>query len=281
MPGTRLLSRSLLTPLRSLARRVANDRLTARHHDERINRWGPTTEPTRKGKLMSEAKVAKHSFAYNGERYFRDKSEDVQLGSYGEKEDPIGTKACLNVTNQVVRSTLKGRVRYVTTAVIDWDRQTQADVETEGQLKYFTFGANGTATFSYEKAKSGHLKLVKFVIDEGPLQTMLNNDAHGARKFLAQEGSDGRIATTVWIVAEGELAESFSTAASSGGSVTAEVTKAAQLQLTANHSGGSHGSTTIVLEKGTTFAYLMHKVTKWNKDKTRIEELELDSKGLG
>ena len=58
------------------------------------------------------------------------------------------------------------------------------------------------------------------------------------------------------------------------------VTKAAQLQLTANHSGSSQGSTTIVLEKGTTFAYLMHKVTKWNKDKTRIEELELDSKGL-
>jgi hypothetical protein len=236
--------------------------------------------PGAKEKLMPEAKVNKHSFVYNGERYFRDKSEDVQIGSYGEKDDPLGTKASLNVTNQVVRANLKGRVRYVTTAVIDWNRQTKVDVETDGQLKYFTFGAGGTATFSYEKAKSGHLKLVKFVIDEGPLQTMLNNDAPGAKRFLGQEGGDGRIVSAVWLVLEGQLAESFSTAASSGGSVTADVTKAAQLQLTANHSGSSQGSTTIVLEKGTTFAYLMHKVTKWNKDKTRIEELELDSKGL-
>jgi hypothetical protein len=229
---------------------------------------------------MADAKITKHSFVYGGEGYFRDKAENVQMGSYGEKEDPVGTKASLNVTNHVVRSNLKGRVRYVTTATIDWDRQSKLDVETEGALKYFTFGASGTATFSYEKAKSGHLKLVKFVIDEGPLKTMLNKDASGARRFLAQEKGDGRIVSTVWIVAEGRLAESFSTAASSGGSVTADITKAAQLQLTANHSGSSQGSTSIILEKGTTWAYLMHKVTKWNKDKTVVEELQLDSKGI-
>jgi hypothetical protein len=103
----------------------------------------------------------------------------------------------------------------------------------------------------------------------------------GARKFLAQEGRDGRIASTVWIVAEGEIAESFRIAATSGGRVEAELTSAAQLRLTANHSGGSRGQTSIILEEDTTFAYLMHRVAKWNKDKTRIEELDLDSKGLG
>lgn len=229
---------------------------------------------------MPEAKVSKHSFTYNGEKYFRDQSENIQICSFGEKDDPVGTKASLNVINHVARANLKGRVRYVTTAVIDWDRQTKVDVETEGTLKYFTLGASGTATFSYEKAKSGHLKLVKFVVDEGPLQTMLNKEADGARKFLAQEGRDGRIVSTVWIVAEGELAESFSTAASSGGSVTADVTKAAQLQLTANHSGSSNGSTSIILDKHTCFAYNLHRVTKWNKDKTQVLELDTDSKGL-
>lgn len=230
---------------------------------------------------MAEARVTKHSFVYNGEGYFRDKSENVQMGSYGEKEDKIGAQAALNVVNHVARANLEGKVRCVTTATVDWDRQSKVEVEAGGKLKYFVLGASGTATFSYEKAKSGHLKLVKFVIDEGPLKSMLNNEASGARNFLAQEGRDGRIASTVWIVAEGEIAESFRTAATSGGRVEAELTSAAQLQLTANHSGSSRGQTSIILEEDTTFAYLMHRVAKWNKDKTRIEELDLDSKGLG
>ena len=134
---------------------------------------------------MSETRVGNHTFVYNGERYFRDKSEDILMCSYGEKEDPLGTKASLNVTNHVDRDTLKGKVRYVTTADIDWTRQAKADVETGGALKYFTVSASGTASFSYEKAKSVRLKLAKFVIDEGPLKTMLNNEASGARRFLA------------------------------------------------------------------------------------------------
>jgi hypothetical protein len=229
---------------------------------------------------MSEAKIDKNFFLYNGVKYFRGKSEDAQMCAYGEKDDPIGAKASLTVHNQVSRAHLKGKVRYVTTAVIDWDRQKKADVEIGGQLKYFAVGASGALTLSYEKAKSAHLKLVKFVIDEGDLQRMLNNDAHVARNFLANEGRDGRIVSAIWAVLEGTLATSFSTAASSGGSVSADLTKAAQIQLTANHSGSSQGSTTIVLDKGTTFAYLLHKVTRWNKDKTRIEEMEPDEKGL-
>jgi hypothetical protein len=229
---------------------------------------------------MSEARVTKHTFVYNGERYFRDKSEDVLMCSYGEKEDPLGTKASLNVTNHVDRNLLKGKVRYVTTADVEWTRQTRADVETEGRLKYFTAEAAGTATFSYEKAKSGKLKLAKFVIDEGPLKTMLNNEATGAKRFLAQEGQDGRIVSTIWVVVEGRIAESFAAAGTSTGAIEAEVLSAAKLRLSVKGSAGVQGTTSIELEEGTTFAYLMHRVQKWNKDKTRIEELDIDAKGL-
>lgn len=229
---------------------------------------------------MAETRVAKHTFVYNGERYFRDKSEDVLICSFGEKEDPLGTKASLNVTNHIQRDLLKGRVRFVTTANIEWERETRADVETEGRLKYFTLGASGTARFSYDKAKSSHLKLAKFVIDEGPLKSLLNNEASGARRFLADEGRDGRIVSTIWVVMEGEIAESFEAAGTSTNAVEAAITSAAKLQLTAKYSGGSRGSATIVLEEGTTFAYLMHRVSKWNKDKTRIEELHIDAKGF-
>jgi hypothetical protein len=65
------------------------------------------------------------------------------------------------------------------------------------------------------KAKSASLDLVKFAIDEGPLKTMLNNDASGARNFLRDEGSDGRIVAEIWVVMEAKLAAHFQTSARS------------------------------------------------------------------
>ncbi len=227
--------------------------------------------------IMSETKVTQHWFLYNGVKYFRDAAENVEIAAYGEKTDPLGPKASLNVHHQVAREHLKGRVRDVTVASIDWSSQSRGEVEISAALKYFTASGSGTASFSYEKAKSARLKLAKFVIDEGDLRAMLNNDATGARRFLAQEGNDGRIASSVWVVLEGELAESFSAAAKSTGSITASLTKAAELQITASHSGSQQSSSTVVLRRGVVFAYAMHKVKKWNKDKTRIEELGLDT----
>ncbi|MBB2941073.1 hypothetical protein FB565_000777 [Actinoplanes lutulentus] len=229
---------------------------------------------------MSESRVAKHTFVYNGERYFRDKSEDIVMCSYGEKEDPLGTKASLNVTDHVERALLKGRVHYVTTADVEWERQAKAEVEADGGLKYFTAAASGTASFSYERAKTAKLKLAKFVIDEGPLQELLNKDAGKARKFLAQEGGDGRIVSTIWVVVEAVIAESFAAAGKSTGAIEAEVLSATKMRLTVKKSGSASGSTTIIWEPGTTFAYLMHKVGKWNKGKTQVDELVIDAKGL-
>ncbi|MEU8243562.1 hypothetical protein AB0C07_35365 [Actinoplanes missouriensis] len=229
---------------------------------------------------MADSRVAKHTFVYNGERYFRDKSEDILMCSYGEKEDPLGTKASLNVTDHVERGLLKGRVHYVTTADVEWERHAKVEVEADASLKYFTAQASGTAAFSYERAKAGKLKLAKFVIDEGPLQELLNRDAGKARNFLAREGGDGRIVSTIWVVVEGEIAESFAAAGKSTGAIEAEVLSAAKLRLTVKKKGSAGGTTTIVWEPGTTFAYLMHKVGKWNKDKSRVEELVIDAKGL-
>jgi hypothetical protein len=74
---------------------------------------------------------------------------------------------------------------------------------------------------------------------------------------------------------EAKLAEHFQTSGSisvSGtvGGVSADITA----------SGGSQGSQTISISKGSTFAYLLFKVKKWNSGKTRIEDLEDDSVGL-
>jgi hypothetical protein len=225
---------------------------------------------------MAETRVAKHTFVYNGERYFRDKSEDIMMGTVGEKTDPVGSKAGLTVVDHVDRADLKGRVRYVTTADIDWSRQAKADVEVEGTLKYFAATGSAGTAFSYERAKSARLKLAKFVIDEGPLQTLLNTDADKARRILADERRGGRIVSTIWVVVEGRIAESFAAAGTQTGAIEVSALGAAKLRLAVKAKGGS----SIDLEPGTTFAYLMHRVTRWNKDRTRVEELDLDSKGL-
>ena len=225
---------------------------------------------------MSETKVAAHWFLYNGAKYFRDVAENVALGTIGKKRDPLGPKASLDVYGQVSPANLKGRIRDVTVADVNWESQSKGEVEINVGLKYFTVSGSGTAGFSYEKAKSARLKLAKFVIDEGDLRAMLNNDADAARKYLEKEGQDARIVSTVWVVLEGELAQTFSAAAKSNGSITASLTKAAELQITASHSGSTQQSSTIVLKPGVTFAFAMHKVSKWNKDKTRIEDLALD-----
>jgi hypothetical protein len=52
----------------------------------------------------------------------------------------------------------------------------------------------------------------------------------------------------------------------------------ADLELTA--SGGTHGSQTVAISAGMTFAYLLHKVKEWNKGKTQIENMEDDRKGM-
>lgn len=231
-----------------------------------------------RGQEMPEVKITKNFFEFGGVKYHRGGAEDILLGSAGDKEDPVGPKSRLAVHTSIPRDKLRGKIRNVTTASIDWSSQSKAEVDTSGGLKYLTFEASGTGTFSYETAKSAKLKLMKVVVDEGALTRILNEEAPGVRKYLKEEGRDGRLVGAVWIVAHAKIVDSFATAVSSGGSVSADLTKAAELELTAHHKGGTQSSSTVVLRPKTTFAYLMYKVTKWDKDK--VGNMEADEHGL-
>ena len=69
---------------------------------------------------------------------------------------------------------------------------------------------------------------------------MLNQEADGARKILADEGKEGRICSGIWVWAEGEVAEHLA----SSTTVTASVDKeSASLSITAT--GSKHGSQTV------------------------------------
>jgi hypothetical protein len=197
----------------------------------------------------------------------------VEIGTYGEKKDPIGAKAYIDPQSKVKREHLVDRVSKGQPVGVNWDQTTKAELEVNGPIKVFGLNVSIATTFSYEKVKSANLKLYNLSIAEGPPQTMLNKDADGARNYLADEGNDGRIVSEVWVVMEAELAEHFDTSGSIGVSA-----KDVDLNVTAK--GGKYGTQTITLSAGTTFAYKLHKVKDWNKGKTRIEDMEADYKGM-
>jgi len=218
-----------------------------------------------------ETNITENFFEYETNKYFRGNAHSQQIGSYGRKKDPIGAKAYLEVINRVKAENLEGRVHYTTTARIDWNKTKKAEVEAEGSFKFFGLNIKTAQGGGYEKAKSANLVLTSFAINEGPLQRMLNEDADGARKCLADEGKDGRFVSEIWLGVEGELAEHFATSSSFSVSANAAGTS---LDITAK--GGKHGSQVITVAPNVVFAYKLHKVTEWNKDKTRIEKMAED-----
>jgi hypothetical protein len=199
----------------------------------------------------------------------------VQIGGYGEKKDPIGAQAYLDVQNQVKSEHLAGRVKFNTAIRVVWSETTQADVEVNGQMKVFGLGVAVAAGMPYARAVEDRVDLVNFSIAEGPLTRMLIEDADGALKFLAGEGGDGRIVSEVWVVMAAELSAHFSVSPSIDVSVGLG---GSELAVTA--SGGRQGTQTVRLSPGTTFAYKLHKVKTWNQGKTRIVDMEADYKGM-
>jgi hypothetical protein len=220
-------------------------------------------------------KITEHYFEFDNRKYHRGNAHDVELGTYGQKKDPIGPDSYLAPQNKVKSEYLEGRARYKTRVKVNWNETTKAAVEAQAILKYFSLGKEAALSFNYEKAKDAKLELISLAIDEGPLKTMLNKDADGARNFLADEGNDGRIVSEVWIVVDAELGEHFATYGSASAAV-----RAAGSSVTVTVTGGKQGSQTVNVSKGTTFAYELYKVKDWDQGKKQILDMEDDYKGL-
>jgi hypothetical protein len=219
-------------------------------------------------------KITDHYFEYGALKYFRGNAHLVEIGTFGQKKDPIGAGVYIDPQSKVQRANLVKRVTKGITVGIDWGQTSQAAVEVNGTVKVFKVGVTAAGSLAYSKVKSANVKLYNLFITEGPLKTMLNADATAARNYLATEGADGRIVTEVWIVMEAALAEHFDTS----GSISATATTA-DLKVTA--SGGKSGTQTITLSAGSVFAYKMHMVNAWNATKTKVEGLESDYYGMG
>jgi hypothetical protein len=222
-------------------------------------------------------KISDAKFVYSGKGYFRGGCEDVNFLSFGEKKTPINRPNYLNVAGTVrPKNIAKVKIKVTGPHVIEWDKFSNSDVNVG--IKYLTL-AGGAVGFSRQAAKTADLKLMKISISETQLERLLNNHANIARRSLEKEGNDGRIASAVWIVLDAQLASTIS----NGGSVSANVpigTSGFSLEL--GTSGSSTTTSRVDIPENTTFAYLLHKVKKWQKEKGEkyVKELEDDMQGL-
>ncbi|MBT8410508.1 MAG: hypothetical protein KJP02_01750 [Octadecabacter sp.] len=221
-------------------------------------------------------KITKHKFSYGGLGYFRTNAHLVELGSHGQKKDPIGAKAYIDPAGKIRASHLASRPIKISTVTIDWADVKSSDFDAGATLKFLGLGRKHGVSFDLADARSAKLKLMNFSIAENPLKRCLNNDADTVRRSMAEEGNDARLVGETWIAMEAELAEHIETNWSTGHSWEA---LGNSLDLTV--SGGRHGSQTVTLGPGTCFAYKLYKVKKWSKGKESIEDLEADYKGMG
>lgn len=223
------------------------------------------------------AKITDGYFEYEKQKYFRRNAHTLELGVFGQKKDSPFAPGFLEREDVVKREHLESRVKTYGPIEVNWESVSQSDIGTDVKLKFFGIGAETAQDISLGNAKTAKLKLIMFYVDEGPLKTMLNTDASAARQFLAKEGNDGRIVSGVWTLMDGELSNTFSSKV--GGSLSVKVLGQS---IAVSASNSKSGTSTVQLAKGSTFAYMLHKVKKWtDKSETKIENMESDYKGPG
>lgn len=222
------------------------------------------------------AKINEHFFEYNKLKYFRGNAHLLELGSYGEKKDPIGARAYVDPQGRVRREHLVPRAVSSTPIAIDLSSLKERDLGASGSLPVFGLDLRLAASWRLQRLQQARLRIVSVSLSEGRLKGLLNQDADGARRFLAKEGSDGRIVSEVWIVMEAELATAYASTSRLEFGVGID-----GIDFSAEGGAGNSGSQKVTLAPGSVLAYKLHKVKRWNKDKSAVEELEADYKGLG
>lgn len=225
---------------------------------------------------MSNVVVAENHLTFGGVAYFRGHAEEVELGSTGQKRAPLTKQNYLEVKDRIPAP--KIGVAKSTAIEIDFTKTTRSafQLAVSAIVKGVPVQFAGDATF--DKLKSGELKLVKFSVDNNQMEEAANASPK-ALQDLIDWGDDARIAHQVFIVMEASLANRFSN------NVTATLSVGAKgLEAKVGAAGSASGTTTVQIGKGTCFAYLLVK-PKWDaalkKNRTRIVDLNDDQWSLG
>lgn len=227
---------------------------------------------------MAKVRVKNNHLHFNGANYFRGKSENIVLGSYGEKRRPIFGVNRLEVEEHIDPNLFD--IREPATATIDFSTTRKGD---------FTEGLDGTfkgVDFDisirqmWDRFQSGNLVLVKFAVDLGPLKRAVNRDRRAIAFLKRLAKSRARIVSEVWVVTSAQLAEKLNRAQSIKASG-----KRGKIHIQVAGTASQDVTTNLTLSKGTTFAYLLARIDKWDKKlrkrRKRIIDLDEDQFGPG
>lgn len=223
---------------------------------------------------MANVVVAESHLTFGGLAYFRGNAEQVEIGSIGEKRTPLTKQNYLEVKDRLPADKL--HAVQATVVDIDFTKTSKAAFNTQiaAVIEGVPVKLNGDAAF--EKMRAGQLKLVKFAVPSNHMKEVVNG-VPARLKDLADWGNDARIAHQVFVVMDASLSTKFTN------NVTATLSAGIKgLQAQVGGSGGTSGSTTVNLSRGTCFAYLLLKI-QWNspKDRSRVVDLNDDQWGLG
>jgi hypothetical protein len=226
-------------------------------------------------KRMATATIRDNHILYNGVRYFRANSEEVELGSYGEKRTPLFGANYLEVYKNLPFEKLE--VEDAVIAGIDFSHTTEHDFSAKGNLEVLGISGKVSAGQTYSKLRSGELSLLKLSVKRGAMVDAINASPN-ARETIDSLGNDARVAHQIFVVMEAKLAEQMASATRFGVS-------ASKGDLTLELDGGvkSSGTTTVTLSEGSTFAYLLLDL-EWNhpskKKRTKVVGAKDDQWGL-
>ena len=215
--------------------------------------------------------LSNNAFKYGKVKYWRGKAENVRLGSYGEKKTNgkyLAVEAHMKAKHFETKVEVAGPFKI---NFKDFKKKTLG-----GKIRYLKAGGSGA--LSWEKAKKGKLKLMKFFLTEKNLKSALNKKADGALNGLIKEGGDGRVVSEIWVVVEASFGEEIRRAGGFSASYNGKT-----LELRGRAKSSSTHRNAIQLAPGTTFAYLMHKVKKWKKKKGKkvgVDNMEDDQPGM-
>jgi hypothetical protein len=198
---------------------------------------------------MATAVVKDNHLKFNGKNYFRVGSEDVGLGSYGEKKSPLTQGNYLEVQDHIPTPKLK--VKEAVEVEIDFSESTERDILANINVAGVFQGSAGTA---YADLKSRRLKLVKLRIDNEDIKDAINQSPK-VIEDLIEYGNDARIAHQVFIILEDTLARTVTTGTSFSVAVDA-----GKVKLTVTGGTGSSSTATITLSENMTFAYGLVKL---------------------
>jgi len=219
---------------------------------------------------VAKTKITKKGFKYNGMHYWRAGSQNVKLGTYGNKRSSYGVEA----HNDIKATNFRGKVDVSGVYQIDWSKDSKFGAQ--GQVQYV--GYKGGASYSREAKKGAKLKLVLMNVKKGPLQTIINKKSKGALKFF-KNNKNARVVSGVWVVMEAQLADSIS----NSGGVSFGGTTPNGMKFSGKFDAKSKTTTSVTIPRGAIFAYMTHKASKWNKKKrkkTTIKAMKDDQVGM-